>query len=57
MGEVGRLVLSTCSNLNLSAHAMTGRQMNWSVATMMAIMTARPQIMARVLPLLAAVCR
>ncbi len=52
MGEVVRLVLSTCSNLNLSDQAMSGRQTNWSMATMMAIMAARPQIMARVSPLL-----
>jgi len=49
--ELARCELSTCSNLNLSAQAMTGRQMNWSVATMMAIITASPQIIARVLPL------
>ena len=36
------------SNLNLSDQAITGRQMSWSVATMMAIMVTRPQIIARV---------
>ena len=36
---------------------MMGRQMSWSVATMMAIIVSRPQAMAVPLPVLAAVCR
>jgi hypothetical protein len=49
--------LSICSNLNLSAQAITGRQITWSITTMTDTMVANPQSIARVFPLLAAVCR
>jgi hypothetical protein len=56
-GELTRLELSTCSNLNLSLQPMRGRQMNWSVATMMATMVMMPQAMAGPFFWSAAVCR
>ena len=42
MGEVTRSVDSTCSNLNLSLQAMSGRQTSWSVATTMSMTVAMP---------------
>ncbi len=57
MGEVMRCALSTFSNLNLSDHAMRGRQRSWSVNTMMSIIVRSPQRMAAMSPLEAAVCR
>ena len=51
------LELSTCSNLNLSAQLITGRQINWSINTITATIAARPQSIARVFPWPAAVCK
>src|ERR1035438_6980419 len=53
----GASALSTCSILNFSAQAMTGRHTTWSISTMTAIMVPTPHIMARVSLALAAVCR
>ena len=50
-------MLSTCSTLNFSAQAITGRHTNWSSSTITATMAAMPQRMADVSPALAAVCR
>ncbi len=50
-------MLSTCSTLNFSAQAITGRQTNWSSSTMTAIMVATPHRIERVSPALAAVWR
>src|SRR5579872_6733999 len=55
--ERGASVLSTCSNLNFSAQAITGRHTNLSSRTMTAIIVATPQMIEVVSPLLAAVCR
>ena len=57
MGERVGSAASTCSNLNFSAQAIMGRQTNWSISTMIATMTPKPQTMERVSPALAAVWR
>src|SRR5882757_6680924 len=57
IGEVFRLVLSPCSNLNLSDHAMTGRHTTKSVATIMRIIVIDPHNMPWESPVLAAVCK
>ncbi len=55
--DCGASLLSTCSILNFSAHAITGRQITWSSTTITAIMVAMPQRMLGVSPALAAVWR
>ncbi len=55
--ELGASTDSTCSNLNFSAQAITGRQMIWSIRIMIPIITPSPQTIARVFPAFAAVCR
>ena len=55
--DCGASALSTCSILNFSAHAMTGRHTIWSIRTMTAIMVPTPHKIERVSPALAAVCR
>lgn len=57
MRDRGASAASTCSNLNFSAQAMTGRHTSRSMSTMTPIMVASPARMARVLPALAAVWR
>ena len=39
---------STCSNLNFSLHAITGRQTTWSISTITAIIVLNPQTIARI---------
>ncbi len=56
-GDCGASADSTCSNLNFSAQAITGRQMIWSIKMMIPIITPSPQKIARVFPTFAAVCR
>src|ERR1700722_14158840 len=48
---------ATCSNLNFSVHAMTGRHTIWSIRIITATITINPQTMDPVAPALAAVCR
>src|SRR5215469_11751663 len=55
IGERGTSADATCSSLNFSAHAITGRQMIWSITTITPIMVARPQQIALVLAAFAAV--
>ena len=56
-GDRGASVDSTCSNLNFSAHAITGRHTSWSITTTIPIITPMPHQIARVFPAFAAVCR
>ena len=55
--KCGALALSTCSILNFSAHAITGRHTNWSIITITATIVTMPSTIDRVSPLSAAAWR